>query len=138
MKVLVALPLTWLSSNFDLPVRDDHPAIQLVPSEQLAMLRYGAIAGANANEPIAVYDDRAKTIYLSENWTGATAADISALVHELVHHLQNATGLSYQCPGAREALAYEAQEKWLSLFGTNLLAQFDIDPMTLKLRTACM
>ena len=59
-------------------------------------------------------------------------------MHELVHHLQNASGLSYLCAGAREALAYEAQEKWLSLFGTNLLAQFDIDAMTLKLRTACM
>jgi len=54
MKVLVALLLTWLSSNFDLPAKDDHPAVQLVPSEQLVMLRYGAIARANANEPIAV------------------------------------------------------------------------------------
>jgi hypothetical protein len=87
---------------------------------------------------VALYDDRTGTILLSDRWTGHTPAELSVLVHELVHHMQKVAQRKYACPAAREELAYEAQEKWLNLFGQSLLAAFEIDPMTLKLRTACM
>jgi hypothetical protein len=59
-------------------------------------------------------------------------------VHELVHHLQNLDKRSYNCPQLREKLAYEAQEKWLGLFGRSLESEFGIDAMTLLVGTACM
>ncbi len=46
--------------------------------------------------------------------------------------------LTYECPAAREKLAYDAQEKWLGLFGRSLSQDFDVDPITLELTTACM
>jgi hypothetical protein len=46
-----------------------------------------------------------KTIYLPKNWTGSTPAELSVLVHEMVHHLQGATKTKYECPQAREQLA---------------------------------
>ena len=55
-----------------------------------------------------------------------------------MHHLQNVRQLSYFCPAAREGLAYAAQEKWLGLFGRSLSSEFDLDPMSLKVMTACM
>jgi len=55
----------------------------------------------------------------------------------MVHHLQKKNQLKYECPGAREELAYKVQEKWLSLFGRDLAAEFQIDPFTLKVSTAC-
>jgi hypothetical protein len=58
-------------------------------------------------------------------------------VHEMVHHLQNVAGRQYRCPGAREKLAYRAQERWLGLFGLSLAAAFEVDPMTLRVSTAC-
>src|SRR6185503_9446763 len=64
-------------------------------------------------------------------WSGTTAAELSMLVHEMVHHMQNGAGLKYECPEAREELAFTAQERWLSLFGTDLDAEFGIDPFTL-------
>jgi hypothetical protein len=62
---------------------------------------------------------------------------LSVLVHEIVHYLQDVAQLRYSCPQEREALAYEAQERWLGLFGTSLEAEFDIDRLTLLVTTRC-
>ena len=56
----------------------------------------------------------------------------------MVHHLQNVGGLKYECPQAREKPAYRAQSQWLGLFGRNLADEFEIDRMTLLVRTSCM
>ncbi|MGZ8408903.1 MAG: DUF6647 family protein [Hyphomicrobium sp.] len=87
---------------------------------------------------VSVYEDKTRTIVLPVGWQGITPAELSILVHEAVHHLQNAAGLTYACPQEREALAYEAQEKWLSLFGRSLSSEFQIDGMTLLVNTKCL
>ena len=87
---------------------------------------------------VAVYEDLTATIYLADTWSGRTPAELSILVHEMVHHLQKAGALRYACAGAREKLAYDAQEKWLGLFGLDLATSFDVDPFTLLAMTACM
>ena len=56
----------------------------------------------------------------------------------MVHHLQNAAGLKYECPQAREQQAYAAQQRWLGLFGSDLRKEFELDAMTLLVRTRCM
>jgi hypothetical protein len=86
----------------------------------------------------AIYDDVSRTVYLAENWTGATPAEVSVLVHELVHHLQNVGGLKYDCVEAREKPAYRAQSRWLELFGKSLIEEFGLDPMTVLVRTNCI
>ena len=87
---------------------------------------------------IAVYNDQTKTIYLNETWTGATATELSILVHEMVHHMQNLGGLKYECPGAREKLAYIAQDEWLKRSGLDLQQAFDLDMFTVLVKSACM
>jgi hypothetical protein len=90
------------------------------------------------SEFVALYEDRTGTILLSNGWTGNTPAELSVLVHELVHHMQNYAKLKYPCPEAREAVAYAAQEKWLKMFGQSLAKAFELDPMTLRVRTSCI
>jgi hypothetical protein len=152
--LLTAIVL-WISANFALPPNYEHPNIKLVPANDIAFLRYRAFTAAQQREiasqlqrsdgvavsarreAVAVYDDKTDSIFLPDTWKGDTPADLSVLVHEIVHHLQNKGGLRYECPGAREELAYAAQEKWLHLFGRNLLTEFQIDPFTLKVSTTC-
>ena len=86
---------------------------------------------------VALYDDQTKTIYLSDKWTGRTPAELSVLVHEMVHHLQNEAGTTYECPAEREKLAYEVQDKWLGLFGRNLEGEFEINGLALLISTSC-
>ena len=150
---LLTAIVTWISANFALPPDYDHPQLKLVPAVEITFLRYQAFTpaqrrdvlksladntgGSHSRDAVAVYDDRTRTIFLPDTWTGETPADLSVLVHEMVHHLQNSAHLKYECPGAREQLAYTAQDHWLKLFGRDLGSEFEIDAFTLKVTTSC-
>jgi hypothetical protein len=148
---LLAAIEAWLALRFDLP-SVDHPRIELVPPAKIAALRYqgllsnpriesapsGGAGAASRSDVVAVYSDATQTIYLPEGWTGTTAAELSVLVHEMVHHVQNVGGLKYACPQEREKLAYMAQDRWLGLFGHNLEADFELDAFSLLVKTRCL
>lgn len=154
METLLTAIVTWLSIGFGLPADYNHPRIEFVSSAKMAAAQFhGQVPGRTAGTAVegkrpahrrshrevdALYDDSNRTIYLSEGWTGTTSAEISVLVHEMVHHLQNVAGLKYECSQAREKPAYAAQDRWLALFGRNLIDEFKLDPMTVLVRTNCM
>ena len=141
----------WLSQNFDLPQAGDLPTVRQVSAAELMALRLDALTGAQRlqvavaqragslirREPVALYNSRTKTIFLADDWTGSRAADVSVLVHEMVHHLQNLAGHKHLCPQERERLAYQAQEKWLALAGRSLATEFELDPFTVLVSTLC-
>jgi Zn-dependent membrane protease YugP len=153
MEVLLTAIVVWLSANFDLPANFNHPRVMFVPPNQMVALRFKLpipmqemknsaaiknVAQADKiREVVAVYDNQKKVIYLPDKWTGHTAANLSVVVHEMVHHLQHAGGLKYECMAAREKLAYEAQAKWLALFGRNLESEFQIDRLTILVAASC-
>jgi hypothetical protein len=151
----------WLSSNFNLRLTFPDPIIQFTAVEALLPLRYQGflsdwprdivfhgqqavvsfdemVSARDQKDLIAAYDDEMKTIYLPDTWTGNTPAQLSVLVHEMVHHLQGARPMRYDCPQAREEIAYAAQAKWLALFGRNLNDEFNIDPFTVAMSTRCI
>jgi hypothetical protein len=97
----------------------------------------GLTAPGAISEVESFYDDATNTIHLSREWSGDSAADLSVLVHEMVHHLQSAAKIDYPCPEAREKLAYDAQDQWLKQFGRNLIDEFALDSMTVLVRTRC-
>ena len=140
MDNLLTAIVMWLSANLGLPAIHDHPRIELAPPSAMVAVRLGGgmAPSVSGRELEALYDDRSRTIYLPTGWTGASPAELSVLVHEMVHHLQNVAGLRYDCPQARERPAYVAQEKWLELFGRNLMDAFELDPLTVLVRTKCM
>jgi hypothetical protein len=148
MHTLLTVIVTWLSINFGLPAIHEHPRVEFVPAAKMTDVRYSRLAsnrperGATPREidhgVHAIYDDRSRTIYLPDGWSGTTPAEVSLLVHELVHHLQNVAGLEYDCPEAREKPAYRAQARWLELFDQSLVDEFGLDAMTILVRTSCM
>jgi hypothetical protein len=125
----------WLLVNFGLPVSAQAPALVGVSAAELVAMRYGPDNAAPAGDVIAVYDEG--TIFLAHGWTGRTAAELSILVHEMVHHLQSSAEMRFACPGEREVLAYRAQDAWLGLFGESLESAFGIDPAMIVVGTAC-
>lgn len=127
----------WLAANFALPRSRELPHVASLPPAELAAMRYGPEAAVSPGDVIALYDDADRTIYLSSGWTGRTPAELSVLVHEMVHHLQSAADMRFACPGEREVLAYRAQDAWLGLFGTSLESEFSIDAATLLVAGAC-
>jgi len=157
-RALIKAIKSWLSFNFNLRASYPDPYVELATPEKIASLRYHGFlsdrprdivvadqkvpvpldTAHDPEEVIALYDDELKTIYLPNNWNGGAPAELSVLVHEMVHHLEGATKINYECPQAREQLAYTAQEKWLALFGRNLKSELEIDPLTLVVSTYCI
>jgi hypothetical protein len=142
----------WVSAELDLPQIIDMPEVKLASPRELVLVRIGraqhqtlassavdsgAATPHHQHEIVALYEDATRTIYLQEGWSGATSAELSILVHEMTHHVQNLAGLRYECAEAREKLAYMAQAQWLALFGQTLAGEFSTDPMTLLVRTVC-
>ena len=148
MENLLTAIVLWLSANFGLPASFDFPRIEMRPPREIVALRYRGLAsaqqpgvppsGPSSAEILAIYDDAARTIYLPENWRGRSPAELSILVHEMVHHLQNVGSLKFECPQAREQVAYQAQEKWLGLFGRDLARDFELDPLSVFVKTRCL
>lgn len=140
----------WIAVEFGLPELYAHPRIAFASPLKLMGMRYKSLlpvqqtqmeSPGNASvmrEVVAVYDDRALTIHLPESWTGASVTERSVLVHEMVHHLQNLGKLTYECPAAREKIAYEAQGQFLSQHGKSLEEEFEVDMMTLLVSSSCM
>jgi len=138
MKAVLTVIVSWLAVTSELPATYDHPKVALAPAAQIAALRYPNVNPAFRPNVLAVYDDAHRTIYLNDKWTGASLADLSVLVHEMVHHLQNRGDLKYACPGAREAPAYAAQDRFLALFGRSVAGEFKLDALSMKLMTSCL
>lgn len=131
----------WLHDELALPEVPEVPGIQFVPDHRLADHRFRDVpadrTGAGDADVLAVYDDDARTIYLPESWSADRSAGGSILVHETVHHIQNLSGEGFACPEAREAAAFDAQERWLNRFGQSLESSFGIDPFTVLARSIC-
>ena len=65
---------------------------------------------------------------------------MSALVHATARHFQNVTGRVFNvfdCPEQRNELPYDAQGRWLALYGS-LRDEFGVEPVTLMLLTQCV
>jgi hypothetical protein len=145
MEELLAALLTWLATQFGFAAAEA-PRVELVDAVRMETLGSSTSGSAAIGDPrprpgrevAALYDDKTRTIFLPEGWTGETPAERSMLVHELVHHLQNAAGAKFECSAAREKAAYVAQERWLREQGTSLVEALGVDPATLLVRTKCM
>jgi hypothetical protein len=146
MEALLTAIVVWLSANYDLPASFEHPRIEFASAKDMTSRFYESIArqqqaGMVLNQPepdvVSLYSNETKTIYLLNSWKGKTPGELSMLVHEMVHHLQNVGQLKFACTQEREKLAYKAQDGWLGLFGSNLMQELQIDPFSLLVKTNC-
>lgn len=132
----------WLAQSFDLPANAPAPIVAFTSPERMAALRYPGLLDrheqrATGSSTVAVYEAATGTIHLPLSWRGASPAEMSVLVHEVVHHLQHAAKLPFACPQEREQLAYRAQDRWLARFDRSLASEFGIDGFTLLVNTNC-
>lgn len=104
MNELVVAVSLWLSALYGLPEMEAPPRVRFLEPRQVAAVRYGRADIVHADEVVAVYEPLTRTIVLSDRWRADDVADLSVLVHELVHHLQRQVGAEHRCPEEGEAL----------------------------------
>jgi hypothetical protein len=137
----------WVAAEMGLDAVPGLPRLVLLPAAQMrsaraelmreAGIETGNDARGQPRPVLSFYDERRGVIHLPEGWTGATPAEQSMLVHEMVHHFQAETGQRFACAGEREKPAYAAQARWLERSGLTLEGAFRINRMFLMMVTNC-
>jgi hypothetical protein len=139
--------IAWASNVANLPATKELPAVRTIAVGTTVILQSmlpdesEEIATSykwTQNDFTALYDDGSRTIYLPDQWTGTTAAEMSMLAHATVQHLQNVAGVTYACPQLRNAVAYDVQARWLGLFDRTMADEFGIDPDILTVSNQCI
>lgn len=136
LDTLVEAAAAWVAQRMALPLPAELPEVAFATREKLTALRYAGEPGGGL-EVVALYEESTRTLLMPQGWTGIDVVDLSILVHEMVHFMQDVAGQRFDCPTAREAAAYELQDAWLREAGTSLEAEFEVDGMTLMLLSAC-
>ena len=108
----VAHMIAWIDAKTGWGGREP-PTIRFIPHAQLDEMYFGGREKSNYIHVHALYSDESDTIYLSEDWRPDDLYDRSALLHELVHHLQALNKINSVCPADSERKAYHLQIAWL-------------------------
>jgi hypothetical protein len=137
MKELIAVLLAWISLELGVGPPAP-PAVETVSQQQLVELAYGPGAPSDASVT-ALYRAPIRTVYLNTAWQADSLRDRATLLHELVHHVQEARELPSACLSAREAAAYHLTIKWLRQNGVlDPYAFLNINEFTIAVLSMCI
>lgn len=142
MNDLMLALMVWIHAYTGLPVAEP-PSVTIMEACALHRYRLGDVPCPRPGEirTAGVYDSGKDIILLREGWSSSDLVDVSLLLHELVHHMQNKNGISVQtvaCVGRDvEAMAYRAQMAWLESAGVDAHAALGVDEFTIKSLTSC-
>jgi uncharacterized protein DUF6647 len=107
---LVPTYIAWIVAQTGLSA-PDRPPIHFVTTMEMAT-RYGSPENS-ALDLQALYNRTEGAIYLPRQWLPDDLRQKSALLHELVHHVQKSNNIEFRCVAAYERQAYDLQIKWL-------------------------
>lgn len=144
METLIAALMVWASAQTGLPVPDETPRIVMAEPCEIERLFHDdgtRDCGDEGMRTVAIYDHRIDTIFLPDTWKPGSLYHVSMLLHELVHHMQDKTGLNMDtapCPGRDlEKPAYEAQFAFLAAAGLDPMPVMGINKMAYFFIVGC-
>jgi uncharacterized protein DUF6647 len=119
-------------------VAQQPPSICSVSHRQLLKIYDSDGSAPNDLQIHALYSIRNHNVYLVENWNPTDLHDRAALLHELVHHLQQLNNVKAPCLAANEPQAYHLEIEWVREQGIEDPYKFlDIDEFTISLLSQC-
>lgn len=140
MKELILTLSLWASAHTGLPMPEEPPIVQYLPQEQMHNMLF----------PEDPYDPESGVkigglyqnglIYFPVGWKPDSLRTTSALLHELVHHLQAADGQRFDtvnCAADLERVAYETQFAWLKAAKVDPNEVSGVGPMLYLMVTNC-
>lgn len=128
MDIILGALLNWLVLNANMDIKTI-PTIAVVSRSRMIAL--------SGRDVYGLYDRQNKTIYLLEDLDLEEYFGKSVLLHELVHHYQQESGLitSYLCIIESERLAYETQRSYLLSHKQELPAE--LGKFNILMRSTC-
>jgi hypothetical protein len=128
----------WAARALDVPPPAAPPEIRFASRREMARMRFGPeFREDQAENVIALYNTEQRVMWLPDGWTGDDPAEMSILVHEMVHHIQQVSAVDFPCLAAREKDAYAVQARWLDEHGLDLFETFELNDLALHFLTTC-
>ena len=148
LNTLLMTLMLWVSQSMGVIVPTEFPVVQYATSQEMTCMLAGQdpaecdiVLGKDDSKVLALYNPSSRVLLLQEGRDYTTPASISIIVHELVHHIQTANGLTYSCLGKLERAAYDTQIKWLEAHGFDayelLEKDLKLDRMAIFFITVC-
>tara|TARA_A100001011_G_scaffold357940_1_gene403251 strand:+ start:167 stop:586 length:420 start_codon:yes stop_codon:yes gene_type:complete len=112
MKEILTALMIWFGANTPLQVNHELPSVVFLPQETMEQMFYGD----NEYEPDSLhgmYNQDTDTIYLPDDWDRKSPWDMSVLVHEMVHYLQDMNNMKFNCSNEMEKMAWPIQQFYL-------------------------
>jgi hypothetical protein len=129
--------IAWIVAKTGWVVQEP-PPIHFITHTQLVEMYCGKDGCSNDFDIHALYSHRSHVIYLCEKWNPNDLHDRSALLHELVHHLQALNNVKAKCLAAYDLQAFDLQFEWLREQGIQDPYKFmDIDEFTIRIISQC-
>jgi|TARA_R110000744_G_scaffold122325_2_gene227305 hypothetical protein len=112
MKEILTALMIWLGANTPFNTNYDIPNILFVTQDQMEQMFY---KGSNKmpNTLHGLYDKESDTIILSDQWDRRKPWDMSVLLHEMIHYLQDQNKMKFNCVANMEKDAWPIQQLYL-------------------------
>jgi hypothetical protein len=138
VKALMIALMTWASPHVELPVPERVPNVAKLDRCDLQAVIWPRVECSQTHGPVAGYRDG--TVFLMAEFSVDDLYHVSALLHELVHHMQFEADVA-PVPCAQEAFerpAYEAQIAFLEAAGVDAMEVMGINGLALLSATSCL
>ena len=109
-EILVAL-LLWIGSNSDYNTDVPFPTILFMEQEKMEQMFYQGIK--KHGELHGFYHTEKNFIVLPDTWDRRKPWDLSVLLHELIHYVQDTNNIEFKCNMEMERLSWPLQQKYL-------------------------
>lgn len=137
--------MTWASPITGYPAPDNVPRVRFADRCDIEHFVYPDAASRecdpDASGVQAAYDHHSKTLFLQTGWSPQNLFDVSAMLHELIHHMQAEVGLNLDtvkcAPEELERPAYDAQIEWLKATGVDPFKTIGINGLFYVIVTSC-
>ena len=112
MKEIIMALMIWLGANTNYNVDVPEPTVLFVTQEQLERAYYRG----ESHEGVTlhgIYDTKLNLIMLSDAWDRTKPWDLSVLLHEVIHYVQDVNEIEYTCIAEMEKDSWPLQQQYL-------------------------
>ena len=111
MKEIITALLIWLGANSDFNVNMDIPVVMFLSQDQMEQRYFGDTE--NHGELHGFYDIEKNIIILPNTWDRRDPWDLSVLLHEMIHYVQDQNETEFNCTAEMEKDSWPLQQKYL-------------------------
>ena len=111
MKEIITALLIWIGANSDFNVNMDVPMVVFLPQDQMEQRYFGDTE--NHGELHGFYDIEKNIIILPDTWDRRDPWDLSVLLHEMIHYVQDQNETEFNCTAEMEKDSWPLQQKYL-------------------------